>query len=89
MGKIYGLNLCFCLVYSDASGYTVEHGSLVTSEIWSAKEAAQSSTWKELCKKVNEQVRWFAGNLLELILILLTPLGACVKIRCRKSETCS
>jgi len=40
-------------VYSDASatgfgGYTVEHGNLVVKVQWSAEEAAQSSTWREL-----------------------------------------
>ena len=41
------------LVHSDASstgfgGYTVEHGGLVASGQWSAEEALQSSTWRDL-----------------------------------------
>ena len=66
------------LVYSDASftgfgGYAVEHCSLVANGQWSAEEAAQSSTWRELCavnlvlksfqkKLANERVRWFTEN---------------------------
>ena len=66
------------VVYSDASstgfgGYTVEHGNLVANGQWSAPEAAQSSTWRELRavrlvlesfqgKLANERVRWFTDN---------------------------
>jgi len=66
------------LVYSDVSstgfgGYTVEHGSLVASGQWSAEEASQSSTWRELRavklvlqsfqgKLGNERVCWFTDN---------------------------
>ena len=42
------------LVYSDASatgygGYIVEHGPQIAHGQWSQEEAAQSSTWRELC----------------------------------------
>ena len=41
------------VVYSDASdtgygGYVVEHGPCVPYGLWSAEEAAHSSTWREL-----------------------------------------
>ena len=66
------------MVYSDASstgfgGYTVEHGNLVANGQWSAEEAVQSSTWRELravklvlksfqSKLANKRVRWFTDN---------------------------
>ena len=66
------------IVYSDASatgfgGHTVEHGNLVANGQWSAEEATQSSTWRELRvvrlilesfqgKLANERVRWFTDN---------------------------
>jgi len=66
------------IVYSDASatgfgGYTVEHGNLVANGQWSAEEATQSSTWRELRavrlilesfqgKLANERVHWFTDN---------------------------
>jgi len=48
----------------------VEHGSLVASGQWSAEEASQSSTWRELQavklvfkeKPANERVCWFTDN---------------------------
>ena len=66
------------VVYSDASsigygGYVVEHGNLVANGHWSASDAEQSSTWRELkavrlvlesfqSKLENERVRWFSDN---------------------------
>ena len=66
------------VVYSDASdtgfgGYVVEHGGCVTHGQWTAAEAIQSSTWRELSavylvllsvanKLVNARVRWFTDN---------------------------
>ena len=66
------------VVYSDAShsgygGYMVEHGYQVAHGLWTAKEASQSSTWRELRavrlvlealipKLRNERVRWFTDN---------------------------
>ena len=66
------------VVYSDASsigygGYVVEHGNLVANGHWSASDAKQSSTWRELkavrlvlesfqSKLENERVRWFSDN---------------------------
>lgn len=67
------------VVYSDASdvgfgGYVVEHGPLVAHGSWTANEAQQSSTWRELVavsrvlESVNralcgQRVRWFTDNL--------------------------
>ena len=66
------------MVYSDASstgygGYMVEHGDKVATGQWSAEEANQSSTWRELhaVRLVlesfkgmlsNERIRWFTDN---------------------------
>ena len=66
------------VVYSDASdtgygGYVVEHGSCTSFGQWSAEEAGQSSTWRELAavlqvlqavapKLANTRVRWFTDN---------------------------
>ena len=66
------------VVYSDASdtgygGYTVEHGTHVAQGVWTAEEASQSSTWRELVavsrvlnsiatKLCNTRVRWFSDN---------------------------
>lgn len=66
------------VVYSDASdtgygGYVVEHGPCVAFDQWTAEEAAQSSTWRELSavwqvlqsvasKLANVRVRWFTDN---------------------------
>ena len=66
------------VVYSDASdtgygGYVVEHGACVAYGQWSAKEALQSSTWRELTavwlvllsvadKLVNTCLRWFTDS---------------------------
>ena len=66
------------VVYSDASdtgygGYVVEHGPCVVHGQWTAEEAKQSSTWRELtavlrvlealsAKLSNMQVRWFSDN---------------------------
>ncbi len=66
------------VVYSDASdtgygGYVVEHGSCVSFGQWTAEEAIQSSTWRELAavwrviqavapKLGNVRVRWFTDN---------------------------
>ena len=66
------------VVYSDASetgygGYVVEHGPCVSFGQWTAEEASQSSTWRELsavyqvllavaCKLANTRVRWFTDN---------------------------
>ena len=66
------------VVYSDASdtgygGYVVEHGPCVAYGQWAGKEAAQSSTWRELTavlrvlsavatKLRNARVRWFTDN---------------------------
>ncbi len=66
------------VVYSDASdtgygGYVVEHGNCVSYGLWTADEAKQSSTWRELAavhlvlksvapKLVNCRVRWFTDN---------------------------
>ena len=66
------------VVYSDASdtgygGYIVEHGPCVAYGQWTADEAEQSSTWRELTavwrvisavasKLVNMRVRWFTDN---------------------------
>ena len=66
------------VVYSDASetgygGYVVEHGPCVSFGQWTAEEASQSSTWRELsavyqvllavaCKLANTRVSWFTGN---------------------------
>ena len=66
------------IVYSDASdtgygGYVVEHGPCVATGQWSAEEAKQSSTWRELVavrnvlqsvmtKLRNMRVRWFTDN---------------------------
>ena len=66
------------VVYSDASGtgyagYTVEHGPTVAHGQWSAWEAEQSSTWRELRavgqvlqslvdKLAGERIRWFTDN---------------------------
>ena len=65
-------------VYSDASdtgygGYVVEHGPCTATGQWSAEEAKQSSTWRELTavlnvlrsvmiKLRNMRVRWFTDN---------------------------
>ena len=70
--------LALRLVYSDASstgfgGYMVEYINPVANGQWSAEEAAQSSTWRELRavklvlksfqgKLANEQVCWFTDN---------------------------
>lgn len=67
------------VVYSDASnvgygGYVVEHGPLIANGSWTAEEAKQSSTWRELVavsrvlesvvlKLSGERVRWFTDNL--------------------------
>ena len=66
------------VVYSDASnsgfgGYVVEHGGCVSHGQWTAEEAQESSTWRELSavylvlasvapKLANERVRWFTDN---------------------------
>ena len=66
------------VVYSDASetgygGYVVEHGPCVAFGQWTAEEASQSSTWRELsavyqvllavaCKLTNTRVHWFTDN---------------------------
>ena len=66
------------VVYSDASGtgyagYTVEHGPAIAHGQWSAWEAEQSSTWRELRavgqvlrslahKLSGERIRWFTDN---------------------------
>ena len=66
------------VVYTDASnsgyaGYTVEHGCHIAHGQWLPREAAQSSTWKELravrqvlealvTKLRNQRVCWFTDN---------------------------
>ena len=66
------------VVYSDASdtgygGYVVEHGSCTSYGQWTADEAEQSSTWRELAavwrvllaiavELTNAHVRWFTDN---------------------------
>ena len=66
------------VVYSDASstgygGYIVEHGHYTAYGQWTAVEASQSSTWRELTavwrvlqslasKLSNNRVRWFTDN---------------------------
>ena len=66
------------VVYSDVSdmgygGYVVEHGPCLVHCQWTAEEASQSSTWRELTavlrvleavskKLSNTRVRWFSDN---------------------------
>ena len=61
------------LVVRVYSGYVVEHGPCVVYGQWTAEEAKQSSTWRDLTavlcvleamanKLANARVRWFSDN---------------------------